>query len=182
MPNPPTDQINEAFERSADNPPYVVVQTDDGVTWFAIRDYGHRQEGRQDGTGCFFTFQSKNADGKWGDWVLLNGGLISREPGNEQGDLDLLVTVDGKVGGFAVVGNMTKFGGPDAGLVPIENNRMDIGNWWQRIKTLFVQKLNVETVGKQIFVNGEWKWVDCIPVETQQGMRWLPVYTDSTQM
>lgn len=162
-------------------PAYGAEQTFEGVTWFFIRDYGHRQEGLQDGTGAFYTFQSMNAAGKWGDWVMLNGGLISREPGNEQGDLDLLVTVDGKVNGFAIVGDMRKFGGPDAGLVPIETRRLNIGSLWQRIKTLFVCELNIETVGKQIWRNGTWEWVDCIPVRTQQGLRWLPVYVSPTE-
>lgn len=161
---------------SADRPPYVVTQTIDGVTWFAIRDYGHRQEGLRDGTGCFFTFQSKNADGTWGDWVLLNGGLISREPGNEQGDLDLIVTVDGKVSGFAIVGNMTKFGGPPSGLVPILDRSMNIGAPAQRVRDVFAERLAIETVGKQINVNGVWQWVDCVPVLTQQGVRYIPTF------
>lgn len=158
-------------------PPFVVHQTPDGVTWFAIRDYGVRQEGLQLGTGCFFTFQSRNADGTWNDWAMLNGGLISREPGNEQGDIDFLVTVDGNPrAGFAIVGNMTKFGGPDAGLVPMIDRRMNIGSLWQRIRTLFVQELNIETIGKQILINGVWQWVDCVPVQTQQGTMWMPVF------
>lgn len=157
-------------------PPFVWNQTPDGVTWFALRDYGHRLQGLQEGTGAFLTFQSMNSNGTWGDWAMLNGGLISMEPGLEQGDLDMLVYVDGKVGGFAIVGDMTKFGGPDAGLLPIESGRMNIGSLWQRIKTLFVQELAIETVGKQIWRNNTWEWVDCIPIQTQQGRRWLPVY------
>lgn len=168
-------------QEPVNQPPYVVHQTDEGVTWFAIRDYGFRIEGLREGTGCFYSFQSTNKDGKWGDWVLLNGGLIDRTPGNEQGDLDLIVTVDGKPNGVAVVGNMTTFGGPDAGLVPIQTNRLDLGNLWQRFRTLFVQKLNIETVGKQICINGVWQWRDCVLVETQQGQRWMPVFPDFTQ-
>lgn len=175
---PPSELINATFAMKDDGnkPPYVCVQTPEGVTWFAIRDYGSRQEGLQPGTGCFFTFQSRNSNGDWGDWVMLNGGLISREPGMEQGDLDLLVHVDGKSGGFAIVGDMTKFGGPDAGLVPITDRRMNIGSMWQRVKRIFCQSFDVETVGKQIMVNGTWVWMDCIPVMTQQGMRYWPVY------
>lgn len=182
MIKPPSELINTAFAANLpeDQPPYVCVQTPDGVTWFAIRDYGFRQEGLQLGTGCFFTFQSKNADGTWGDWVALNGGLISREPGNEQGGLDLLCVVDGKVGGFAITGNMTAFGGPDAGLVPMEDRRMNIGSLWLRIKTLFCTRLNMETTGKQIMINGVWQWCDCISVETQQGVMWMPVFKANT--
>jgi len=157
-------------------PPTATLQTPEGVTWFAVRDYGHRQEGLQDGTGAFIAFQSTNRDGQWGDWVLLNGGLISREPGKEQGDLDLLVHVDGKPGGFAIVGDMREFGGPDAGLVPIENGRMNIGADGSRINLVFCRGLVVESVGKHVEVNGVWQWLDCIPVKTQAGNRWLPVY------
>ena len=157
-------------------PPTVVNQTEDGVTWFALRDYGHRQEGLQEGTGAFLTYQSTNEAGTWGDWVILNGGLISREPGNEQGDLDLLVQVDGKIGGFAIVGNMTKFGGPAAGLVPVWDRQMNIGSPTQRINTVHLQQLAVETVGKQININGVWQWLDCVPVSTQQGIMWMPVF------
>lgn len=176
---PPSELIERAFAANdpAASPPYAVVQTPDGVTWFAIRDYGSRQEGLQIGTGCFLTFQSMNANGDWGDWVVFNGGLISREPGAEQGCLDLLCTVDGNFGsGFSVRGDMTKFGGPDAGLLPIVDRRMNIGSLWQRIKTIFCTQLAIETTGKQIMINGVWQWVDCIPVETQQGVMWIPAF------
>lgn len=158
-------------------PATATDQTADGIGWFAIVDYGHRQEGLQDGTGSFLTFQSKNAVGEWGDWTLINGGLISREPGNEQGDLDLIITVDGKPGGFAIAGDMTKFNGPAAGLIPIVNGQMNIGSPAQRVNTVFVQMLAMETVGKQIQVNGVWQWIDCIPVQTQQGIRWIPTFS-----
>lgn len=157
-------------------PPVVEAQAPDGAGWLAVRDYGHRQEGLREGTGSFVTFQSTNEDGKWFDWVLLNGGLISREPGAEQGDLDLLVMVDGRLGGFAIVGDMTKFGGPDAGLLPIESGRMNLGSPWQRMNMVFCKMLVVESVGKQVQINGVWQWRDCIPVKTQAGMRWMPVY------
>lgn len=179
---PPSELINSAFAADPMNePPYVCVQTPEGVTWFAIRDYGFRQEGLQPGTGCFFTFQSRNSNGNWGDWVMLNGGLISREPGMEQGDLDLLVHVDGKPGGFAIRGDMTKFGGPDAGLLPMQDRRMNIGSVWQRIKTIFCTQLDIETVGKQVQINGIWQWIDCIPVNTQAGLRYLPVYASADE-
>lgn len=157
-------------------PPTVTSQTEDGVAWFAVRDYGHRQEGLRDGTGAFITFQSKNADEKWGDWVLLNGGLIDRTPGWEQGDLDLVVTVDGKTGGFAIVGDMTQAGGPPAGFVPINDSQMNVGAPAQRINTVWARSLAIETVGKQININGVWQWCDCIPVQTQQGLMWMPVF------
>lgn len=175
---PPSELINAAFAMKDDGnePPYVVVQTPEGVTWFAIRDYGSRQEGLQVGTGCFLTFQSMNEAGDWGDWVVLNGGLISREPGDEQGDLDLVVTVDGKPGGFAIVGDMRKFHGPDAGLLPILDARMNIGSPAQRIKQIHTMGLAMETIGKQIMIGGVWQWCDCIPVETQQGVMWMPVF------
>lgn len=157
-------------------PPTVSHQTEDGVGWFAIRDYEHRQEGLRDGTGAFLTFQSKNANDQWGDWVLLNGGLIDRTPGMEQGDLDLIVTVDGKTGGFAIVGNMVHAGGPPPGLVPINDSQMDIGSTALRINTVWARLLGIETVGKQINIGGVWQWCDCVPVLTQQGTMWMPVF------
>ena len=157
-------------------PPVVEAQTADGSGWLAVRDYGHRQEGLQEGTGSFLSFQSTNAAGQWGDWVMLNGGLISRETGNEQGDLDMLVMVDGKIAGFAIVGNMQVFGGPAASLLPINDSQMNVGSPAQRINVVFCKSLSVESVGKQININGVWQWIDCIPVQTQAGMRWMPVY------
>lgn len=156
--------------------PVLVVQTPDMNTWLVIRDYGYRQQGLEVGTGAFISFQSTDAAGEWGDDVLLNGGLISREPGNEQGDLDLMVIVNGHVGGFAITGDMRKFGGPDAGFIPLVDRQMNLGFAGQRLKTLWAQELGIETVGKQVQINGVWQWLDCIPIETQAGKRWLPVF------
>ena len=113
---------------------------------------------------------------------MLNGGLISREPGNEQGDLDLIVVVDGKPSGFAIVGNMQKFGGPGPGLVPVVDGQMSLGSPNARLSQLYANGLAINTIGKQLYIDGTWKWVDCVPVETQQGIRWLPVHTDATQV
>lgn len=171
----------DLFIPSSYLPPTIVSQTGDGVAWLAVRDYGHRQEGLCDGTGAFVTFQSKNDLGTWGDWALINGGLIDRTAGREQGDLDMLVYIDGQVGGAALVGNMTHAGGPPAGLVPINDEQMNLGNTNNRWLDLFLSgALHVTTVGRQIYIDGQWQWKDCIPVLTQQGQRWLPVYTDPT--
>ena len=161
-------------------PAFVSTQTADGVTWFALRDYNHRPEGLAEGTGCFLTYQSKNAAGEWGDWVLLNGGLIDMTPGKEQGDLDLLIHVNGQVSGMALVGDMSQLGGPPPGLVPITDRQMSLGHAGLQWLDLWLSgKLHIETVGKQIFLEGRWQWVDCIPVVTQQGTRYLPVYTSA---
>lgn len=157
-------------------PPTVTDQGSTGEGWFAIRDYGHRTEGLQEGTSAFLSFQSTNGAGHWGDWVLLNGGLISREPGNEQGDLDLIIYVNGRIGGFAITGDMQAFGGPGPGLVPIVDGQMNLGGASTRINRVYCKELVIETVGKQIQINGTWQWVDCIPVRTQQGLRWIPTY------
>lgn len=157
-------------------PQYTSDQTYDGVTWFAIYDYGHRQEGLCDGTGCFYVFRSFNDIGRMGDWVLLNGGLISREAGNEQGDLDMIVYVDGKPKGLALTGNMTKFGGPPPGLIPTEDGVFNIGSPGSRYNALYGKKLAIETVGKQVQINGIWQWIDCVEVETQQGTMWIPAF------
>lgn len=157
-------------------PAMVVAQNEDGVTWCVIRDYGHRQEGLRDGTGCFFVFQTKDDKGEWSNSAVLNGGLIDRTADKLQGDLDLLIPIDGKPAGFAIVGNMGHVGGPDAGLVPINDAQMNLGAPGQRIRKLYVTELAMMTVGKQLKLNGQAGWYDCIGVRTQAGMRWMPVF------
>jgi hypothetical protein len=130
----------------------------------------------EDGTGSFLTFQSYNDAGVLGDWALVNGGLISRVAGNEQGDLDLIIYVDGKASGFGLAGNMQAFGGPPAGLIPVTDGQMNIGAPGFRVNEVHAKALAIETVGKQIQINGTWQWVDCIPVQTQQGMRYIPTF------
>ena len=147
------------------------------MTWFTIYDYGHRLEGLRDGTGSFYNFASTNAAGVMKEWVQVNGGLIDRTPGKEQGDLDLIISVDGKVSGASLVGNMTEFGGPPSGLVPIRDTEMNLGGASTRWKDLFFSgQLNTTTVGKQISINGVVQWIDCILVNTQQGVRAIPTF------
>jgi hypothetical protein len=157
-------------------PPTAVDQTSEGQTWFAVRDYGHRQEGFKEGTSAFISYQSFNEAGTLGDWVLLNGGLIDRTPGKEQGDLDIIVTVDGQIGGVAVVGNMTAAGGPPAAFEPMRDRQMNLGNDTQRWKTIFAEGFAIETVGKQININGVWQWISCVPIRTQEGVMYMPVF------
>jgi len=167
---------------SAAQPPFTAIVTQDGVTWFAIYDYGHRPEGLREGTGCFITFRSTNADGTLGDWVMLNGGLIDRTAGKEQGDLDMLIRVNGQVNGMALVGDMTAFGGPPAALEPTQDALFNLGNAGSRWKDLFLAgMLNVTTIGKQISINGVDQWCDCIAVNTQQGVRYIPVFAALAQ-
>ena len=159
--------------------PAFVVEQRDGSTWFCIRDYSPgRQEGLALGTGAFHSFQTKNADGKWFDTVLLNGGFIDMTPGKEQGDFDMLTYVDGKINGFAIVGNMTHLGGPAAGLLPIVDATMNVGGPNNRILDLFmagrihVDALEMPTVRKLI----KNVWVDCIQVRTPAGWRYIEVH------
>lgn len=181
---PPTAAIEEAFAAGPDTPPFVAVQTADGVTWLAIRDYGHRKEGLLDGTGCFVVFQSKNDAGEWGDWVMLNGGLIDRTKGREQGDLDILTVIDGKPAGVALVGHMDHAGGPRAGLLPTNNDQLNLGGPNNRYHDLYLAGLlDAMSIGVQINLGTEgqpnWQWRDCLPVRTQQGIRFMPVYACS---
>ena len=151
--------------------------TPDGVAWFVIYDYGFRQEGLREGTGSFLSYRSTNADGVMGDWVLLNGGLLDRTPGKEQGDLDMIIRVDGAVEGISLQGNMTAFGGMKASLVPTRDRLFDLGGPSNRWGDLWLAGLlGVTTIGKQIYINGVPQWIDCIPVNTQQGVRYIPTF------
>ena len=156
-------------------PAYVSTQTADGVTWFAIRDYGYRQEGVNLGTGAFFSFQSRNAAGTWGDWVMLNGGLIDMTPGKEQGDLDILCHVDGQINGVAVVGRVENL----PGFIPIRTNTMHLGRSSERWVDLYLAgKLDLFGKGVQIKIEGTYQWRECLEVQTQWGLRYLPLYKD----
>ncbi len=159
----------------ADQPAYVSTQTADGVTWFAIRDYGYRQEGVKLGTGAFFSFQSQNDADQWGDWVLLNGGLIDRTAGKEQGDLDILVRVDGKINGIAIVGAVNNL----AGCIPIVSNTMNLGRPSERWLDLYLSgRLDLYGKGVQIKFEGTYQWKECLEINTQWGLRYLPLYKD----
>jgi hypothetical protein len=158
----------------ADQPAIVIDQVG-GNAWFGLRDYGHRQQGILEGTGAFLSFQSMNSAGAWGDWVLLNGGLIDRTPGREQGDLDMLVYVDGQINGVAIYGSTVRAGGPPAGMVPVVSGTLNLGNKnnrWQDI--CMAGKLDVPTVRKRI--NGV--ECDCVAIESQLGVRYIPAYEE----
>jgi hypothetical protein len=147
-------------------------QAPDGAGWFAIRDYGHRQEGRLQGTGSFLPFQSMNDKGQWGDWVMLNGGLIDRTAGREQGDLDILWHISGRIGGVAGVGDMSHAGGPEAAFQPILDGSLHLGLPGFRWRTVYAQALDLPIERKRLRVGG--KIVECDAVRV--GDRWVQVY------
>jgi hypothetical protein len=107
-------------------PPFETVMAPNKVGWAVIRDQSVGVAGMPPGTGTgsFLSFQSQNAAGKWGDWALINGGLVSKNPGFEQGDLDFVTVVDGKTSGFAFQG---KYQGQQPSLLPIVPSQPDIG-------------------------------------------------------
>lgn len=103
-----------------------------GVGWFVIRDQSEGWGGGV-GTGSFLTFESKNNAGQWGEWALVNGGLVDRSAGNEQGDIDLVTVVDGKISGAAIQG---RWQGQKPSLLPINDSELDLGRSGTRWKDL----------------------------------------------
>jgi hypothetical protein len=150
-------------------------QAPDGAGWFAIRDYGHRQEGRLEGTGSFLPFQSMNDAGVWGDWVMLNGGLIDRTAGREQGDLDILWHISGRIGGVAGVGDMSHVGGPEAAFQPILDGSLHLGLPDFRWRTVYAQALDLLVERKRLKIGG--KIVECDAVKI--GGKWARAYEEA---
>ncbi len=104
-----------------------------GVGWFVIRDASPGWGGGI-GTGSFLSFQSTNRVGLWGDWALINGGLVDRTPGSEQGDLDFAVHVDGKAEAIGVQG---AFYGYQPAVFP-SRELFDLGRPYARFKDLYL--------------------------------------------
>jgi hypothetical protein len=113
------------------------VANDRGVGWGVIRDQSTGIAGNPpgSGTGSFFSFQSFNAAGQLGDWALINGGLVDKTAGKEQGDIDFVSVVDGKPSGFVFQG---KYQGWGAAVLPVNDNELDLGRPTARWKNLMI--------------------------------------------
>jgi hypothetical protein len=68
-------------------------------TWLVIRGFAPPPY------GSVICFENKNDAGVWQDNPCLNGGTMDGTPGREQGDLDIWLTVDGKLQVVAVTGS-----------------------------------------------------------------------------
>jgi hypothetical protein len=89
--------------------------------------------------------------------------MIDRTAGKEQGDLDVLVHVDGKIGGLGLVGDMTAAGGPPAGVIPVPPGfNSALG-------------LNPPIVRKRLRIGT--KIVECDAIKI--GDKWVPAYDEA---
>jgi hypothetical protein len=87
------------------------------------------------GRGGFIRFQSNNTSLTGIPGVQLNGGLVSATAGNEQGDLDIGIYVNGAVKVVALSGPQ---GGTNPFWGPGDNNLWDIGRLAQGWKDLYL--------------------------------------------
>ena len=88
-----------------------------------------------DGGGCFIQFMEYNKAGALRSGITLNGGLIDATAGNEQGDLDIGIYVNGTV---AVIGFQGNYQGNPAGIMPWPPDVFAIGSAANRFASLYL--------------------------------------------
>lgn len=100
------------------------------VGWTGCVSY---EPGRHGG-GCFIQFQEQNLAGKMLSGVTFNGGLVDATAGREQGDLDIVILIDGKPMVVAVTGS---WAGNPPGLMVSDSDVLSIGGANSRWKSAY---------------------------------------------
>lgn len=111
-------------------PAWLTGLDNNQVGWTGCVSY---EPGRHGG-GCFIQFQENNIAGKMMSGVTFNGGLVDATPGREQGDLDIVILVDGKPVVVAITG---AWGANPAGLMVSDSDVLSIGGPQSRWKSAY---------------------------------------------
>ncbi len=109
--------------------PWLTELSADGTGWTACATY---KQVAADGDGCFIQFVNRSIAGQYLAGVTLNGGLVNAHPGQETGDLDIALYIDGKPGGLVAITG--RYGNTPAGIIPAPTGYFQLGgpeNLWK---------------------------------------------------
>lgn len=145
-PTPPTP-----IDPLAPGPAFIQGFGPNNVGWVGCVDY----ELARDGNGCFFQFISQSKSGKAVSGVTLNGGLIDATAGNEQGDLDIVLFVDGQPATVAILGS---YPGQAPAILASPSGKFALGgpnNAWKEVfLTEFPCPVNIPGAAACVRING----------------------------